>query len=185
MSRQGGGDLGLSVWLDNKPLNLDWLFNHKEILYIIEGQEERSKKKRCGEIKTKLRVEGRISMIEYLPNNVQTRACAHTHTHTSLQGTNSKEEFHFLISEWSIYFERGKQKKGKRFYIMCIACMVAYPFIPSTLEAEVGQSLWVWGQSSLHMESQISQKYIVRLYFNKHIIKCIFQKAFSPFEHVY
>lgn len=56
--------------------------------------------------------------------------------------------------------------------------MVAYPFIPSTPEAEVGQSLWVWGQSSLHMESQISQNYIVRPYINKHIIKCIFQKAF-------
>jgi hypothetical protein len=47
MSRQGGGDLRLSVQLDNKLLNLDCLFNHKEILYIEEGK----RKKDTGEIK--------------------------------------------------------------------------------------------------------------------------------------
>ena len=33
---------------------------------------------------------------------------------------------------------------------------------PSTYEAEIGGSLWVWGQPGLHSEFQENQSYIVR-----------------------
>jgi hypothetical protein len=37
--------------------------------------------------------------------------------------------------------------------------MMGHTFNPSTQEAEVGRSLWVWGQSSLQSELQDSPGY--------------------------
>jgi hypothetical protein len=38
--------------------------------------------------------------------------------------------------------------------------MVAHAFNPSTPEAEMDRSLWVWGQSSIQSEFQDSHSYI-------------------------
>lgn len=117
---------GREVWsvsqclADNKPLNLDCLFNHKEILYIGERLRWGGKKD-TGEIKNRTEGEGPNACKEIVCENMHTHtyilclshthsfSCSHTctlaHTDTHLQGTDSEEKFLFSISEWSIWLK--------------------------------------------------------------------------------